>query len=142
LCACQAESARSAAPSGVSAAEPTAVARQAAKAADKPAREAPSAAQPKAAVPDENACIAMCDKVSSLKCSTMAECIKGCGEMRTAMTACSKGLDSFMLCLVQQPVGNFECNDEGVPSVKDGFCDAQQQALASCLAITPEPSAH
>jgi hypothetical protein len=38
-----------------------------------------------------------------------------------------------MDCLAREPRPHWECDDDGMPAIKDGYCTAQQAALAGCL---------
>ncbi len=83
-------------------------------------------------------CLKLCDKTVPLRCPGQPGCAAGCADMSRSAGLCAPAMDAFLACLVGQPVSNFECNDEGIPAVKDGLCTAEQAMVAKCL-MTPMP---
>lgn len=82
-------------------------------------------------------CERLCAHTAPLACSAHADCSASCVEMGTSAEACAPKLDTFMRCLVSRPLSDFECDDDGIASVKDGPCDVEQGAVAQCLVSTP-----
>jgi len=48
---------------------------------------------------------------------------------------CPGELDSFIRCALDEPMEHFECGDEGVAALQDGYCDWEQQAFATCVQL-------
>ncbi len=47
--------------------------------------------------------------------------------------ACANEMRRFVVCAADHPAGDFECDEEGLPSVKAGYCETEQAAAASCV---------
>ena len=39
-------------------------------------------------------------------------------------------------CFAREPIGHWECNEEGEAAIKDGFCDAEQGKFVACAQKT------
>ncbi len=56
-----------------------------------------------------------------------------------SVTPCSEAFLSFYGCLVTQPPKNWECGDDGVAAIRDGFCDPEQARAAKCMEAKMQP---
>jgi len=79
-----------------------------------------------------SACRQICGRSVELKCSHANECEPNCVATASA-TPCAAAFSTFYDCLVKQPVKNFECDEDGVASVREGFCDAEQATALRCM---------
>lgn len=90
--------------------------------------------------PRSGLCEHVCAHTAQLACSAHAACAASCAEMHSSVQACAPRLEAFLRCLLSRPLTDFECDDDGVASVKDGPCDHEQGAVAQCLVSTPAES--
>jgi hypothetical protein len=82
---------------------------------------------------DENYCRIICNRSIMLGCrKAKAVCLLHCEETR-AVPFCRKEMLSIMQCVVKEPIHNWECNDQDIASIKDGFCDDEQAVFMRCL---------
>lgn len=81
-------------------------------------------------------CERVCAHTAPLACSEQAECAASCAEMHRSVQTCKPKLEVFLRCLVSRPLTDFECDDDGIASIKDGPCDLEQGAVAQCLVST------
>ena len=104
-----------------------------------PAREpAPvGSARVAAAAEVERTCTSICDRSRTLKCAHVAECQPNCVAMAVG-TPCSGAFMSFYACLVREPVEHWECSEDGIAAIKDGFCQKEQEAAVGCLEAKAE----
>lgn len=56
-----------------------------------------------------------------------------------SVTPCSEALQSLYRCLVDQPLTHWECAEDGVAAIRDGFCDAEQGQAAACMEAKMQP---
>jgi hypothetical protein len=49
------------------------------------------------------------------------------------VTPCSSQMGAFYQCLLAQPLGNWECDEEGMAAIREGFCDQEQEATVRCM---------
>ncbi len=88
-------------------------------------------ASPRTAAPD--ACGAICEHAVTLKCGTAERCVDECRQMLAA-PGCEAPLAAFLRCAAEQPSMHWQCDAAlQAPSLRDGFCDAQQGELAQCM---------
>lgn len=77
-------------------------------------------------------CQTLCNNTEPLKCGDKASCTEGCRHMAD-IPVCPEKAHGFIACLAREPAAHFECNEAGIPSIKDGFCDKEQQAFVTCV---------
>lgn len=99
---------------------------------------APSAAPP-APAPEPSAkpagsdpCPELCSRSRELGCSNAERCADGCREMLAEKT-CSDSLRLALRCFAAQPAAHWECGDNGMAAVKDGYCSAEQARYVQCI---------
>lgn len=79
------------------------------------------------------ACRALCDVTAPLACAPPSdECTARCQEM-WGFGACAKQMRDFVVCAGGHPASDFECDEEGQPSLKSGLCEAEQELAAKCV---------
>ena len=76
-------------------------------------------------------CAKVCEIARRAGCRKLRECLENCVAM-TTLPACTFEVVSFLDCLVLQPASNWECDAEGVGSVRDPYCAAEQAKLVAC----------
>jgi hypothetical protein len=78
-------------------------------------------------------CVAICHQASTLHCGTAEECAQGCREMLAL--PCQLPMASLLACLAKEPAEHWECDTESkAPTIKDGYCDAQQRGIQRAAA--------
>lgn len=50
---------------------------------------------------------------------------------------CPAEMSKLMTCALKHPAERWECSDEGVASIRDGYCDKEQEAFMNCVMKTP-----
>jgi hypothetical protein len=51
-------------------------------------------------------------------------------------TPCSDQMSKFLRCLVSEPVERWECGEDGVAAIREGFCDKEQEQAVGCMEAT------
>ena len=82
------------------------------------------------------ACEKICARSRQLKCSGLARCLPGCVEM-AAIPGCVAPFASLYACLAAEPVAHWECAEDGVGAIRDGYCEKEQAAAAKCVEGQP-----
>jgi len=93
----------------------------------------PAAAKLATHAPGTDPCPTVCERSKELRCSAVAECSQRCAESRD-LAACSSEMSAVLRCITREPVGHWECSEDGLASIKDGYCDGEQAAFMSCMA--------
>lgn len=78
-------------------------------------------------------CEKVCERTRDLRCKDHHGCLANCTMMAT-MTPCDEQFAAFYGCLAQESLSHWECSPEGVPAIRDGYCEREQAAASSCLA--------
>lgn len=98
--------------------------KQAQLESEKPAKPRPATDDP---------CPTICSRTTTLECGPLANCLRGCAEMRSA-DKCGDELKGFLRCSAAHPVEHWECDPEtGSAAVRDGYCNSEQGAVVACL---------
>jgi hypothetical protein len=96
----------------------------------------PSPALPESPEPESEQltklCQVLCKQTESLKCGTMEACVQGCSKS-FGLPICQEHVAKFITCLMQQPLSAWMCSPGGTPSLREGMCGAEQEAIVSCL---------
>ncbi|MBN2196519.1 MAG: hypothetical protein JW751_27150 [Polyangiaceae bacterium] len=87
------------------------------------------------AAPAGDVCVELCELTKPLHCAAHARCVAECREMRSS-EHCRAQMDGFLACLLRHPVDRWECVEDGTASIKEGFCDPEQEAYIVCVART------
>lgn len=78
-------------------------------------------------------CEVLCQRTVELNCkSTKEQCKSRCSEM-AQLPVCPTEMSQVFQCLKTQATAHFECDDEGMPAIRSGFCEAEQAAFAKCV---------
>jgi len=89
-------------------------------------------APPASAAPD--LCPGMCERARALKCKHDEGCVAACRQMSTA-SGCATEMAAVLSCLAREPLEHWECNSDGEPAIKDGYCDAEQSKFVACARV-------
>jgi len=94
----------------------------------------PVPAPTRAAVSEDTsrACEAICANSRSRHCRNESQCLGNCLAMGS-LTPCKDQVSAFYRCLVAQPAQNWECADDGVAAIREGFCDKEQEQAVTCM---------
>jgi hypothetical protein len=95
-------------------------------------RSKPSDPTPAFSAASSNPCGAVCERGRELRCANHGECSKRCSEM-LATPACRGELLAALSCFAKRPASDWECDADGAASIKDGFCESEQERFATCL---------
>jgi hypothetical protein len=104
--------------------------------AEKPAsgdRTARTSGPRPAGAAEQTRCVEVCQLADSLGCPAQPTCLTSCEEMRVEASRCAGHVDAFLACLARRTPSDFECGDEGLPSIKEAICESEQASLAHCL---------
>jgi hypothetical protein len=77
-------------------------------------------------------CASVCKRASELGCKSAGECAGSCVGM-LAPGPCADQIRTALSCFIQHPKDRWECDEEGQAAIKDGYCDAEQRAVAQCV---------
>lgn len=80
----------------------------------------------------KNACETICSHSFALKCAHANDCAVNCLGMAT-LTPCSAEFVQLYSCLVKEPRAHWECGEDGVASIRVGYCEQQQGAAVGCM---------
>jgi hypothetical protein len=103
--------------------------------AGKPVASAPIASAPSVLAAEPmagNLCAKLCERSAPLHCKAGAECGQHCQQM-IAIPACRAEMLTSLRCFASQPSQNWECDADGLPSIKEGLCDAEQERYTNCM---------
>jgi hypothetical protein len=84
---------------------------------------------------EESSCQAMCQVGQTLDCgSSQPICVARCKSMIEQIPECRSAMTAAFACFASRPVADWVCDrDAGMPTLKEGRCDAEQQDVAKCL---------
>jgi hypothetical protein len=77
-------------------------------------------------------CRELCAASAPLHCRAAAECAQHCQQMMD-MATCRSEMLITLRCFAKQPVQNWECDSDGLPSIRAGFCDPEQEKFTNCM---------
>lgn len=77
-------------------------------------------------------CGKICDRSRELKCPHSDQCLAGCLSVASFLQ-CSDAFAALYTCLSLEPLNHWECADDGVAAIRDGFCEPEQAAASGCL---------
>ena len=95
---------------------------------------AASAASPKPVVAPglEAACAKICSHTQALKCVHAEQCGQNCLAM-ASLTPCTQAFTGLFACFVKEPLAHWECGDDGIAAIREGYCDREQAITTKCL---------
>ncbi|WP_437284162.1 hypothetical protein [Sorangium sp. So ce406] len=97
-----------------------------------PAAAAPGPARRASATGAAGVCERLCATSQALGCLHADQCLAACAAMQ-AQAPCSAEMQVALACFARQPASAWACGEDGVPSVKEGICDAEQEAYVRCV---------
>jgi hypothetical protein len=77
-------------------------------------------------------CVQICERSHVLKCTHADQCLTNCVAAATG-TPCNPEFKGFYGCIVKEPIKNWECAEDGVASIREGLCDAEQERAVTCM---------
>jgi hypothetical protein len=80
----------------------------------------------------EHDCDSICAHSRELKCVHTSQCFANCVGMAT-LTPCGDEISTFYRCLVKQPTARWQCDEDGVAAIRDGFCNDEQARVVGCM---------
>lgn len=86
----------------------------------------------------QRSCNDICERSRELHCKNASECMKHCMGMGS-LTPCAESMTSFYKCLVGQPAKNWECDEDGIAAIREGFCDKEQESAVACMEAKMQP---
>jgi hypothetical protein len=90
-----------------------------------------AASNTKAAAPDAR-CTDICEHTVKLACGSRQACMDACAEANDG-SICDHEMRAFVTCSLTHPVAHWECTENGVAAIKQGFCDGEQQDFVRCF---------
>ena len=90
-------------------------------------------AQPRVSAGDP--CGPICERTRGLACKNNEACVANCRQM-AGVGACKDEMGSVLGCFAREPIAHWECDDDGAPSIKEGYCDAEQARFVACVEKT------
>jgi hypothetical protein len=85
-----------------------------------------------------DACRSVCERSKQLKCAHTDECLTNCMGMAT-LTPCSAEFSKLFPCWLHEPVEHWECGEDGVGAIRDGYCDKEQAEAVACMEKKMQP---
>jgi hypothetical protein len=79
----------------------------------------------------DSRCLQICGHVSKLNCGTESVCVQGCSQM-VNIPKCTPQMNAFIDCISKESIDHFECGEQGIPSIKEGYCNDEQARFAEC----------
>jgi len=76
-------------------------------------------------------CRDICSRSVQLKCAHPEKCLSNCVAM--ASTPCSEPMQRLYKCLIAEPAMHWECAEDGVAAIRDGFCNTEQGQTVACM---------
>lgn len=55
------------------------------------------------------------------------------------LTPCNDAMAAFYRCLLRQPEKNWECSDDGVAAIREGYCEKEQKHAVGCMQAKMQP---
>lgn len=96
-------------------------------------------ADPKPPPSNSELCVGICKHTVSLGCnSNDAECRDTCEQMLQVDT-CGGEMARVFACMARQPTAAFECGEDRIAALLDGYCDAEQSSFARCIQSAAVP---
>jgi hypothetical protein len=77
-------------------------------------------------------CGPICERTRGLACKNTDACMANCRQLAGVGT-CKDEIASVLGCFARAPIAHWECDADGVPSIKQGYCDAEQAKFVACV---------
>jgi hypothetical protein len=83
-------------------------------------------------------CRDICERSKQLNCAHGDECLGNCIGMAT-LTPCSAEFAKLLPCWLKEPLAHWECGDDGVGAIREGYCDKEQADAVACMEKKMQP---
>jgi hypothetical protein len=83
-----------------------------------------------------NPCTTMCRYPLEIHCAAADGCVAEC-EHAWDIDVCRDTMRRSLSCFAAQGKDAWACDEDGLPAVKEGHCDAEQAAHAECMGAQP-----
>jgi hypothetical protein len=80
-------------------------------------------------------CDKVCEFSRKLSCKRARECEPNCMAMGS-LRSCLEPVAAMYACMIREPVGHWECAEDGVAAIREGYCDAEQERAIGCMERT------
>lgn len=77
-------------------------------------------------------CDVICGHSFALKCAQANGCAVNCLGMAT-LTPCSAEFAQLYSCLKTEPTAHWECAEDGVAAIREGYCEREQSRVTQCM---------
>jgi hypothetical protein len=77
-------------------------------------------------------CDELCAHTKPLKCPRQDQCKASCVAMGN-IPACADAFATLYGCLVHERIEHWECAEDGIAAIRDGYCESEQSAASRCL---------
>lgn len=81
---------------------------------------------------EKNRCAEVCDRTMKLGCGPRATCLEACSAANDG-SICGDEMNAFMDCALTHPASHWECSENGVAAIRQGYCDREQQSFMHCF---------
>lgn len=86
-----------------------------------------------------NVCETICQRSAELNCGLpKPACLEACRDT-VDTPICKTQMAAVMQCVIREPVTHWECSDEKIAAIKDGFCQREQLAFLQCYSAAVAP---
>lgn len=86
----------------------------------------------------KESCRAICERSSQLKCKNTDECVPNCLAM-ASLTPCTAEIATMFGCILREPIAHWECAEDGVGAIRDGYCNDEQGKAVACMEQKMQP---
>jgi hypothetical protein len=100
--------------------------------ASPPTAPAAPPVSPETARAIERSCAKICEHSTALHCPHASDCTPNCLAMAIG-TPCADEFAGLYRCLESEPSKHWECAEDGVAAVREGYCEKEQGAAVSCM---------
>jgi len=78
-------------------------------------------------------CEKLCAYSGQLKCGRKEQpCVKDCIGM-ASLEPCTPAFHDLYSCLLREPLTHWECGEDRMGAIRDGYCEKEQAAAAGCV---------
>jgi hypothetical protein len=77
-------------------------------------------------------CTIMCRHSDRLACSGLAQCGESCRQL-VALPDCAAEMAAALACFIKEPDDHWQCGDDGLAAIREGYCEREQAAYVNCL---------
>ena len=54
-------------------------------------------------------------------------------------TPCSEPVAAFYACLQREPAAHWECGEDGIAAIREGYCEKEQERTVACMETKAQP---